>query len=330
MVGHSGERRSERGRGRAAVGKSPPAPWAASATAPDGALSGGPGRESERQLGNVARWLVSGWLLVHLLSVVAEPLRMFSRSEYRPAAPHIWLLRSGLAPYVEFLYLAHGYFFFAPNPGPNHILEFRFRPPAVSASHHTPATPGSESRADDLSGTRESPEFDRLRLPERGKQWPRLLYHRYFMLAEFYQQLYRQAPIELEQDALRVPELWDQWQEARQIYLDVQASLRRRAIATRPEQSVEIRRLMHELPSDVLILQEGWKVNDPRLYITLPESVTELNPADATAVPGAGGGEELPSPADDPPPARATGPLPTRGGPGRAFPSDANPPGVRP
>jgi hypothetical protein len=298
MVGYSGDRRSERGRGQPPVGRSHTAAVQAAAAASAANATGRERAESAGKLAKFGRWVISGWLLVHLLSVVAEPLRMFSRSEYRPAAPHIWLLRSSLAPYIEFLYLSHGYFFFAPNPGPNHILEFRFRPPTAGSSDESLSTRLADSQTGELGGDPDLAGFDTLRFPERGKQWPRLLYHRYFMLSEFYQQLYRQAPIELEEEALRVPQLWDQWQEARQLYLDVQASLRRRAMAMRPDQRVEIRRLMHELPSDVLILQEGWSVNDPRLYITLPESVTELNLPAGAVEPGTRQGEELPRPAD--------------------------------
>lgn len=297
MVGYGGERRSGKGRqGRPIVGMATAAAAAGDASKAVGSAGGTDRGASASSLGKLGRWLVSGWLVIHLLSIVAEPLRMFSRSEYRPAAPHIWLLRSSLAPYIEFLYLSHGYFFFAPNPGPNHILELRFRPPTERASSDTQPTLSAESLPDQVDGSQGELGYDRWRLPERGKQWPRLLYHRYFMLAEFYQQLYRQAPIELEEEALRVPEVWDQWQEARQLYLDVQASLRRRAMVMRPQQTVEIRRLMHELPSDVLILQEGWKVNDPRLYITLPESVTELDRLDAAPERRLPDGEELPRP----------------------------------
>jgi len=63
---------------------------------------------------------------------------------------HIWLLRSSLAPYIEFLYLSHGYFFFAPNPGPNHILEFRFRPPTSGSSSESLSTRLDDSQTGEL------------------------------------------------------------------------------------------------------------------------------------------------------------------------------------
>jgi hypothetical protein len=62
-------------------------------------------------------------------------------------------------PYVEGMSLANGYRFFAPEPGPSHIVRY-------------------ELTFDDGS-TREG--F----FPSREANKPRLLYHRYFMMSEF-------------------------------------------------------------------------------------------------------------------------------------------------
>src|SRR5262249_2500500 len=68
-------------------------------------------------------------------------------------------IRRTLQPYISALFLDHGYFFFAPNPGPNHLVDYKL-------------------------------EFADGRAPQEGRfpnlttERPRLLYHRYFMLSE--------------------------------------------------------------------------------------------------------------------------------------------------
>lgn len=59
--------------------------------------------------------------------------------------------------YLNALYLNHGYSFFAPDPGPSLVMEY-------------------EVQRKDGSTIR------RGRLPDVERHWPRLLYHRYFML----------------------------------------------------------------------------------------------------------------------------------------------------
>jgi hypothetical protein len=62
-------------------------------------------------------------------------------------------------PYLEVLCLANGYRFFAPEPGPSHLVRY-------------------EITLDD--GTLKSGVF-----PDINHHFPRLLYHRHFMLSEF-------------------------------------------------------------------------------------------------------------------------------------------------
>jgi hypothetical protein len=60
--------------------------------------------------------------------------------------------------YVELGFLNHAYKFFAPEPGPSHLVRYELEMP---------------------DGSRRSGTF-----PNLNDQWPRLLYHRYFMLSE--------------------------------------------------------------------------------------------------------------------------------------------------
>ncbi len=62
-------------------------------------------------------------------------------------------------PYLEIMGLANGYRFFAPEPGPSHLVRYEIT--------------GDDGRH--VEGV----------FPDRQQHKPRLLYHRYFMLSEF-------------------------------------------------------------------------------------------------------------------------------------------------
>jgi hypothetical protein len=108
------------------------------------------------------RRLVSVWLVFHCAAIIISPAAVEPSSELIQQA---W---GWFQPYTQFLYLDHGYHFFAPEPAESTLLAFEAR------------------RAD---GT-----VVRGRIPDRATQ-PRLLYHRYFMLTEHM----KDAPEELEQ-----------------------------------------------------------------------------------------------------------------------------------
>lgn len=107
---------------------------------------------SSRRLGSrVLKGVVSLWLLFHVAAVIIAPASV---------GPSSYLVRSAwevVQPYLQVLYLNHGYHFFAPEPSGSTLLAFEAR------------------RAD---GT-----VVRGRIPNRGIK-PRLLYHRHFMLTE--------------------------------------------------------------------------------------------------------------------------------------------------
>jgi hypothetical protein len=92
-------------------------------------------------------------LLLHLSAVVIAPLAVAPTSYLAGSA---WSL---FQPYLEAAFLNHGYHFFAPEPGPSHLIRF-------------------EARLAD--GTTVNGEF-----PNKLENRPRLLYHRHFMLTEF-------------------------------------------------------------------------------------------------------------------------------------------------
>jgi hypothetical protein len=100
------------------------------------------------------RAVVSVLVAFHVLAVFIGPFAMPPASS--ELASKIALV---FRPYVEPLCLANGYRFFAPEPGPSHLVRYEITLP---------------------DGTREVGSF-----PDRNKNKPRLLYHRYFMMSEF-------------------------------------------------------------------------------------------------------------------------------------------------
>ncbi len=118
------------------------------------------------EAGPAAQWSVrrKSWVSVllgiHLLAVFAAPCAspppasylanwLAGRIEGRPG----WLL-----PYTQALFLNHGYRFFAPNPGPSHLVRYEIELPG-----------GGQ-----IEG----------KFPDTEEHWPRLLYHRMFMISE--------------------------------------------------------------------------------------------------------------------------------------------------
>jgi len=99
------------------------------------------------------RLLLSLVILVYLAGVMIAPL-----SGPPPASELSQLILQPFRPLLGALYLGHGYRFFAPNPGPGHSLRWQITLPDGST----------------MAGSTPNAETD----------WPRLLYHRRFMVPE--------------------------------------------------------------------------------------------------------------------------------------------------
>ncbi len=97
--------------------------------------------------------LVSFLVVAHFVAVVLAPLAVVE-----PRSQLARSLHDAMSPWTQALYLDHGYRFFAPEPGPGHIIEFEVSLP--------------------------NGEIEKGRIPDRNGHWPRLLYHRWFMLSE--------------------------------------------------------------------------------------------------------------------------------------------------
>jgi hypothetical protein len=109
------------------------------------------------------RWAVNAWLVYHLAAVVIAPASVSPSSGLIQSA---WGL---FQPYLELLFLNHGYHFFAPEPSDSTLLAY------------------AAERPDGTVVRGRIPNFQIV---------PRLLYHRHFMLTEHM----RDAPEQLEQE----------------------------------------------------------------------------------------------------------------------------------
>jgi hypothetical protein len=97
--------------------------------------------------------LISALLMVHLLAIFSAPFA-------GPPAPSIFAneLARFFRPYLQAGYLFHGYRFFAPNPGASHLIEYE--------------------------AILENGEITTGTFPDLKEHWPRLYYHRHFMISE--------------------------------------------------------------------------------------------------------------------------------------------------
>ncbi|MEM7476788.1 MAG: hypothetical protein AAF483_17530 [Planctomycetota bacterium] len=93
-------------------------------------------------------------IVLHVIAIAAAP------ASVPPATPLTQRIHSIFRPYLQFGFLNHGYHFFAPDPGSSSLLEYTV----------------VDEKGQQKWG----------RLPDRDVHWPRLLYHRHFMLTEFY------------------------------------------------------------------------------------------------------------------------------------------------
>jgi hypothetical protein len=107
---------------------------------------------ARRSWGNrLIRWGASVWVIAHFTAVLA------AASSVGPTSPLIIEIWKPFRPYLQALYLNHGYSFYAPQPSPTTLLAYEVERPD-----------GTVARGRILDRTTE----------------PRLLYHRYLLLTE--------------------------------------------------------------------------------------------------------------------------------------------------
>jgi hypothetical protein len=132
--------------------------------APDGPTDAPAAHRSAKM--RVLRWAVNCWLVFHVSAIIIAPAAVPPASELIQSTWGIF------HPYLDFMFLNHGYHFFAPEPDESTLVSFEAERP---------------------DGTTVRGQF-----PNR-QTVPRLLYHRHFMLTEHL----ADAPEELQQDWLK-------------------------------------------------------------------------------------------------------------------------------
>jgi hypothetical protein len=190
------------------------------------------------------RVFVSLLLIFHVVAVFIPPFTFATSSGPGSGSPFAEPLMNMWKPYTDLMFLDHGYFFFAPNPGPSHLLKAKLefadgRPPRE------------------------------LTFPDREQQWPRLLYHRHFMLAE---QLHSdfvppQVPPEIDPISL------SRWQRARAMYVEKRQSFADHLRITYGASAVTLKRVEHELMTPGEYAAEGNRMNATDKFVELPEEL---------------------------------------------------------
>ncbi len=189
--------------------------------------------------------LLSLLLVMHLAAVAIPPFTFATRSGYE-SSPLANVGMSIVQPYANALYLNHGYFFFAPSPGPSHLVEYD---------------------VEFKDGKKET-----FRFPDRQSQRPRLFYHRHLMLAEW---LHANYPATSAPDW--VPREEQQFQQEN--YQRVVDSFRQHLQQLHGSQRVTLRRLEHQLIAPEDYLQGERDLNASHLYQRLPvTAATETSP----------------------------------------------------
>jgi hypothetical protein len=210
------------------------------------------------------KWLLSAWLAVHVTAVFVAPFAFASNSGPAPS-PFADAAYQLLRPYIGAMYLDHGYFFFAPNPGPSHLVDYK-----VEFDDGRPPVTG--------------------RFPDLKTERPRLLYHRHFMLAEALNNRFvpPEPPPEpspppltatggekaVYQAARRNHERQvAMWRHARRQYEAMRKSFEEHLKDEYGGQRVTLTRVEHALPTPDEVELGGRKLNDPDTYRELPETI---------------------------------------------------------
>jgi hypothetical protein len=141
---------------------------------PQRALRSADAEAAPHEWSPLARGVASGLILFHLAAVIIAAV---------VAAPPYSDLSRGVAKafrgYINAADLNHGYRFFAPDPSPSHLVRYHL---------------------EFADGSKRDGHF-----PDLADQWPRLLYHRYFMLSEHLYAWFAQWQEALENSKAPIP-----------------------------------------------------------------------------------------------------------------------------
>ncbi len=193
------------------------------------------------------RLLLSVVIIGHLLALVLPPLSVQTRGGIGQS-PSVSTALEFFEPYSQALYIDRGYAFFGPDPGSSHLIQAAITSP-------------------------EGPLIEKM-YPDRNQQWPRLLYHRHFMLSEFMHEIYQPpGPSEELRKASREEARY--WSLLRTRYKHVLQSIVEHLKHEYPGDEVAIRRIEHLVPDLIDYQQEPIELTDQRLYRVLLDQPIE-------------------------------------------------------
>ncbi|MEM9365455.1 MAG: hypothetical protein AAGD07_05625 [Planctomycetota bacterium] len=218
-----------------------------------------------------ARFLISILVVGHLLAVFLPPMA-FQTQGLRGISPSVLSVLRPIEGYAQFLYLDRGYAFFAPDPGPSHLLR------AVAA----------ETPNDLEPPTLDEEESSSVTIPNLESQWPRLLYHRHFMLSEFLHENFEPAlpeGVEAFVGNIVTREEIDVLQLGRRRYEAIANSMRRRFAQELGAPSATLARVEHRQPDFVSFALDPISLDDARLRGLLPDIELPLEEIEAMAMP---------------------------------------------
>lgn len=219
--------------------------------------------DEQPRLSAGAKALLSVVIAFHILAIFWAPFT-FASNVGPSSSPFANGVAAWLRPYYQAIYADHGYFFFAPQPGPSHLVRYK----AEFADGREP-----------VSGT----------FPDLRTQRPRLLYHRHFMLAEAYYNSF--APPQPAPEPTPPPltasseeraryqaqkrgyqEMRSEWQAQRLRYEKLRTSFENHLKHELGAQRVTLTRVEHRLLLPDEFRELGLRPDDPQLYLELPEN----------------------------------------------------------
>ena len=200
---------------------------------------------------------LSALVVLHLMAVALPPLAMQADGAFG-RSPSVDSLLSLVSRYGEFLYLDRGYAFFAPDPGPSHLIQALVTQP---------------------NGDKTETLY-----PDRDQQWPRLNYHRHFMITEFLSDIYEvpSPPQELlnDIDPIVRQEARD-WERRRKRYEIVRQSI---TDHLKPEGGEAVIGRRERLIPTFVDVARGMSINDPQ-NLTVMRDVPLIGPPETVPAP---------------------------------------------
>ena len=223
-------------------------------------------RQSDEQESTGPAWwiklILSCLLAFHMAAVFWAPLA-FASSGPQASSPFAEGVMVWLRPYIGAMFLDHGYFFFAPNPGPSHLVRYKVE----FADGREPVV-----------GT----------FPDLETEQPRLLYHRHFMMAEALNNLYappepppEPSPPPLtataaersrykgQREAYRLDR--PRWEASRRRYEAMQNGLSEHLKAEFGGSKVTLTRVEHRLAEPGEVRDDHRRLDAADSYVDLPE-----------------------------------------------------------